>query len=63
MDIVMPAAFPEREFPALLIAARAFFPALLSYETLYDSRERFWQFDRSYQAVPLSVSTLLWVQR
>jgi hypothetical protein len=51
MDIVMPAAFPEQEFRAFLVAARAFLPAFLSYETLEDPWERFWQFDRSWQAV------------
>jgi hypothetical protein len=51
MDISMPAGFPEQEFRAFLAAARPFFPAFLSYETLDDPWERFWQFDRSWQAV------------
>lgn len=47
----MPAAFPEQEFRAFLATARAFLPAFLSYETLDDPWERFWQFDCSWQAV------------
>ena len=47
----MPAGFPEQEFHAFLVAARAFLPPFLSHEMLDDEWERFWQFDRSYQAV------------
>lgn len=51
MGNATPAVFPEQEFHAFLVAARAFFPPFLGHEMLDDEWERFWQFDRSYQAV------------
>jgi len=51
MDIVMPPAFPEKEFRAFGLAASKFFPALLSDEALFDPLEKKRQFDWSWQAV------------
>ena len=50
-DMTMPAMFPETDFRAFGIAAKAFFPDLLSDEAMFDPQEKRRQFDWSWQAV------------
>src|SRR6202049_208195 len=55
MDIAMPASFPDTDFRAFALAARAFFPDIQTFaglqEMLFDPQEKHRQFDWSWQAV------------
>lgn len=50
-DIMMPAGFPETDFRAFGVAARAFFPAKGSKEAMFDPQQKLAHFQHSWQAV------------